>query len=479
MNTRDTKPSRRAGLIARVAMLALAALTAADSGRAQPVPPEASPVLLIEVKGAIGVATSAYIARGLELAQKRDAALVVLRLDTPGGLVTSTRDIIESILGSAVPVAVYVAPSGARAASAGTYIVYASHIAAMAPGTHLGAATPVSLGGPPGVPSPADRERRPGGDKGDNAPTDSSSAMERKIINDAAAYLRSLAQLRGRNADFAEKAVRSAETMTAEEARDAQVIDLLAASLTDFMAAIDGRRVTVAGGAERTLATKEAPVETIVPDWRTIIIGVITDPNVAYLLMLAGIYGIAFEIWNPGVVFPGVIGGISLLLALAAFAVLPVSYAGASLIVLGIALMIAEAFTPGVMALGIGGLIAFVVGSIFLFDPGDIGIAFGVSWPTIAAAAATSGAFFFLVLGFALRARRQPVVTGIEEMIGSRGQVLDWTGTTGHIHLHGEVWQARAGVSLAPGTAVRVARLDGLTAVVEATDAAAPPPSER
>jgi membrane-bound serine protease (ClpP class) len=447
-------------------------------GHAQPVSPAgAGPVLVVEVKGVIGVAASAYIARGLEQAAQRDAVLVVLRLDTPGGLVSSTRDIIESILSSRVPVAVYVAPSGSRAASAGTYILYAAHVAAMAPGTHLGAATPVSLGPPPGMPGnerPAERDKQD--DRSGGRPAPPSSAMERKVLNDAAAYIRALAQLRGRNADFAEKAVREAATLTANEARDAKVIDVLAAGLPDLLAAVDGRKVNAAG-LERTLATSGARVETLAPDWRTRVIAAITDPNVAYLLLIVGFYGIIFEIWNPGMVFPGVIGGISLLLALAALAVLPVSYAGLALIVLGAGLMIAEAFTPGVGVLGLGGLVAFVAGSIFLFDPGDIGFEFGVAWPTIAAATATSAAFFFLVLGFAMKARHRPVVTGVEEMIGAGGHVLDWSGNAGRIRTHGEVWQARRAADtgpLAPGAPVRVVRLDGLTAIVEPAEA---PPS--
>jgi membrane-bound serine protease (ClpP class) len=458
-----------------IAFVVIWGLTLLAPAHAQ-APAAPGPVLVIEVKGVIGVAASAYIARGIEQAAQRNAALVVLRLDTPGGLVSSTRDIIEAILSSSVPVAVYVAPSGSRAASAGTYILYAAHVAAMAPGTHLGAATPVSLGPPPGMPgTPPPDERPPAGekDKPSDRPALPGSSMERKVLNDAAAYMRALAQLRGRNAEFAEKAVREAATMTATEARDAKVIDVLAAGLPELLAAIDGRKVNVAG-SERPLATRGAPVETLTPDWRTRVLAAITDPNVAYLLLIVGFYGIIFEIWNPGMIFPGVIGGISLLMALAALAVLPVSYAGLALILLGAGLMIAEAFTPGVGVLGLGGLVAFVAGSIFLFDPGDIGFEFGVAWPTIAAATATSAAFFFVILGFAMKSRRRPVVTGIEEMVGAGGQVLDWSGDAGRILTHGETWQARRAADagpLPPGAAVRIVRLDGLTAIVEPADA--------
>lgn len=450
------------------------------------VAPETSPgpVLVIEVKGVIGVAASAYIARGIDQAAQRRAPLVILQLDTPGGLVTSTRDIIEAILKAPLPVAVYVAPSGARAASAGTYILYAAHVAAMAPGTHLGAATPVSLGPPPGMPggTPPQDERPPTQDdrRGDRPPPPG-SAMERKVLNDAAAYMRALAQLRGRNTEFAERSVREAATMTANEARDARVIDVLAESIPDLLAAIDGRPIKI-GGGERTLATRNAPVETLTPDWRTRLIAVITDPNVAYLLLIVGFYGIIFEIWNPGMIFPGVVGGIALLLAMAALAVLPVSYAGLALMLLGAGLMIAEAFTPGIGILGLGGLVAFVAGSIFLFDPGDIGFEFGVAWPTVAAATATTAAFFFLVLGFAVKARTRPVMTGMEEMIGAPGRVIEWSGAEGRIRAHGEIWQARLAPGMSPpsaGANVRISRLDGLVAIIEPADGPPQPAPRR
>lgn len=418
----------------------------------------AGPVILIEVKGVVGVAASAFIARGLEQAASRDSPLVILQLDTPGGLVSSTRDIIDAILASPVPVVVYVAPSGARAASAGTYLVYAAHLAAMAPATHLGAATPVSLGPPPAAPKPDEK-----------APSRPGEAMERKVVNDAAAYLRALAQLRGRNADFAERSVREAATLTAGEAREAGVIDIVALSVPELLAALDGRTVTLPGG-ERTLATRGATLETIAPDWRTRVIAVVTDPNVAYLLLILGFYGLMFELWHPGAAVPGVLGAICLLMALAALAVMPVSYAGLALLVLGLGLMVAEAFSPTLGVLGVGGLVAFVVGSLFLFDAGELGgVEFGVAWPTIAAASAASALFFFAVLGAAIKARRRPVVTGIEEMLGSPGEVLQWQGDAGLIRAHGEVWQARLARSgtLAAGDGVRVVRLEGLTAIVE------------
>jgi membrane-bound serine protease (ClpP class) len=434
---------------------------------AQTDPARPAHAVVVELKGVIGVAAADFLIRSIDKAREGGASLVIIRMDTPGGLLSATRDIIGAILESQVPIAVHVAPGGARAASAGTYIVYASHIAAMAPGTHIGAATPVSLGGTPGLPG---NEREPAPEKSEEkSDRTPASAGERKALNDAIAYLRSLAQLRSRNAEFAERAVRDAATMTAVEAQAAGVVEIVAASTEELLAAIHDRSVTIQG-AERKLATGDARYSTLSPDWRTRLIAVVTDPNVAYLLLLLGFYGILFEIWNPGFIFPGVIGGIALLTALAALAVLPVSYAGLALILLGVALMVAELLTPGFLVLGIGGIVAFIIGSVFLFDPGDVSFSFGVSWPLIAAATATTAAFMFLVLGLALRARRRPVLTGIEEMVGSTGKVIDWSGDTGRIHVRGETWQARlpAGeAALAAGAPVRIIALDGLTAIVE------------
>jgi membrane-bound serine protease (ClpP class) len=431
-------------------LLALALTTAA----AQP----AAPVLVAEIKGAIGVASTGFIQRAMEKARAQDATLLVLQLDTPGGLVSSTRDIISAMLASPVPIAVYVAPSGARAASAGTYIAIASHIAAMAPGTHLGAATPVALGGAPGMPGEDKRSEK---DKAGDG-----SAMDRKVINDAVAYIRSLAQLRGRNADWAERAVRGGETLTAEEALRDKVVDLVAPSLAALLTSIDGRKVTTASG-ERTLATKSATITTLAPDWRDRILAVITDPSIAYLLLIIGIYGIIFEFWSPGFVAPGVIGAISLLLGLAALSVLPVNYAGLALILLGIALMVAEHFTPGIGVMGIGGLVAFVAGSLFLFEPTEGGYEVSVPLPVIAATALTVGALLLWVLASALRSRKAAVVSGVADMIGAPAQVIDWADARGRVRLRGELWNARAGTAFSPGDAVRVAAVEGLTLVVE------------
>lgn len=436
------------------------AAAAAEPGRA---------VVTLQIKGAIGVASTMQFEAALERARKEQAALVVMKLDTPGGLVASTREIIQAILNSPVPVAVYVAPAGAHAASAGTYITYAAHVAAMAPGTHLGAATPIQLGSP-GTPAPAPapaREQDPskkGAPKGDQQTT-----MERKVLNDAIAYLRSLAQLRGRNADWAEKAVRDAATLTAEEAVRMKVVDFLASDVDDLLQKADGRIVT-AGGEKRRLATRNAEVIAVEPDWRMRVLNVLANPNIAFILLLAGIYGILFEFWNPGAIVPGVIGGISLLLALAALAVLPVNYAGLALVLLGIALMTVEALSPGIGALGIGGVIAFIAGGIFLFDPEGADIAFRVTWPVLAAAAGGSAAFFILAFGYALRARRRQVATGSEQMIGMAGRVVSWRGAAGTVRVHGEIWGAASPDPLAPGDPVIVVSREGLTLTVKRSD---------
>lgn len=474
------------GMIQRhtcVAAVAVGLIVAVGPGlsRAAPTAPvpmapvPRAPVDVVDVKGAIGVATSRQIADAVRRATADAAQLLVIRLDTPGGLVSSTREIIQSIVSSPVPVAVYVAPGGARAASAGTYITYAAAIAAMAPGTNIGAATPISLGGPelPGS-APSQPSGKPPAGKGeqDRAPPPKTTE-ERKVLNDAVALIRSLAQLRGRNADWAEHAVRDAATLTAQEALHDHVIDVVAADVPDLLVKLDGR-VVPAGGIEHRLATKGAAMVTIPTDTWTRVLSVITDPNVAYILMLAGIYGLAFEFLSPGMVLPGIVGGISLLLALTALSVLPVNYAGLALILLGIALMAGEAATPGVIALGIGGVVAFVVGTLFLFEPGRMG-GLHVAWPVLASAAAVSALFMLFVIGAALRARRRKVVGGAEEMIDSPAHVVDWHDHAGRVRLRGELWEARAERAFRPGDTVRVARRDGLKLLVEPERGGTPP----
>jgi membrane-bound serine protease (ClpP class) len=422
----------------------------------------AGPAFVLEVKGAIGPAMTDYVARGFEEAKEAGAGVVILRMDTPGGLDSSMRDIIHLILASPVPVVTYVAPSGARAASAGTYILYASHVAAMAPATNLGAATPIQLGGAPQPLGDKDEDEEAGKEK--RRPPENAAAA--KAVNDAVAYIRGLARLRGRNADWAEAAVREAASLPSEEALQKGVIEIIAPDLPTLLAEIDGRRVNVSGG-EATLATKGAEIRVREPGWRTRLLAAITDPNVALILMLIGIYGLIFEFMNPGMVLPGVMGAIALLVGLFALNTLPIDYAGAALVLLGLAFMAAEAFVPSFGVLGIGGAVAFVIGLIMMFDFGEAP-GFELAPGLAVGAGIASAAFFLLVVAAAFRARRRAVVSGEEELVGKKAEVVRVEDGVIWVRIRGEIWQARslAGTP-SPGSRVRVTGRDGLVLLVE------------
>ncbi len=446
----------------------VAAILAFAPGRADAVP---GSVLIVPLAGAIGPASADFVGRSLTHAAEENAQLVVLQIDTPGGLDRSMRQIIQDILASPVPVAAFVAPSGARAASAGTYILYASHIAAMAPGTNLGAATPVSIGMP--APAPATPASKPSDaskpEKSEGSQGGDEGTMTKKAVHDAAAYIRSLAQMRGRNVEWAERAVRESVSLSADEALSEHVIELTARDVPELLTKLDGRKIVTAGG-ERILATSGAATATLAPDWRTRFLAIITDPSVALMLLMAGVYGLFFEFWNPGLALPGVLGAICLLLGLFALQMLPVNYAGLALVLLGITFIIAETFLPAYGSLGVGGIVAFAIGAVMLIDTDVPG--FGVPYWLIATLAAVTALFVFFVAGAALKARRRPIVTGHEQLIGSIGVALDDLDTEGWARIHSEQWRVKSPVPIKRGQRVRVtARSDLLLSVLPVTEA--------
>ncbi|SHF53594.1 membrane-bound serine protease (ClpP class) [Microbulbifer donghaiensis] len=462
---------RRLPVCFTLLLVALAALAAAQ-------PIERPHVALLSIDGPIGPATTDYFVRATEEAEEKGAQLIVLQMDTPGGLDAATRDIIQHILASPVPIVTYVHPAGARAASAGTYILYASHIAAMTPATTLGAATPVQMGGMPGAPG-EQPDDKPSGEKGGESTEDkegkngekkdspaSGTAMERKMVNDSVAYIRGLARRHNRNADWAEKAVREAATLTATEALEENVIDIVAGNNEDLLKQVAGRKVALAEG-ELAISPSiaELPLESYEPDWRNEILALITNPQIAYILLLIGIYGLIFEGYNPGALVPGIVGIICLLLAFYALQVLPINYAGLALIIVGALLIVAEVFMPSFGALGIGGVIALVIGSVMLIDTDVPGMQ--VSRKLIGAIAGVSGLALLGILMAVGKSLRKPRVAIENALVGRTAIVSGIQDGDVLVHLDGEIWQARCDQPLQPGQRVKVVEQHGLFLRVE------------
>jgi len=431
---------RRLAAAAWAAILLLgAAPPAAPPARStSTAPAKEKPVVdVLTVEGAIQPISAQVIVQAIARAERDKREALIIRLDTPGGLDTAMRDIIKRILVSEVPVVVYVAPAGSRAASAGTFIAYAAHVAAMSPGTSIGAATPVNLGG---------------GDTGKD--------LARKVRNDAVSYIRSLAAQRGRNADWAEKAVREGGSLPEDEALRLHVIDYIARDLNELLRRMDGRRVTVAG-LTRTLHTKDAVTHEVAASWRQKILGRILDPNIAYILFILGFYGILFELSNPGAILPGIVGGICLLLAFLAFQALPVSMTGLFLILFAMLLFAADIKVQSHGLLAVGGVVSLVLGSLVLLS-GDGG-AMRVSLSVIVTVTVATMLFFAFVVGAGVRALKRKPLTGREGLVGERGVALTELGPhEGRIFVHGEYWEAEADERIEKGAPVVVDRVDGM-----------------
>jgi membrane-bound serine protease (ClpP class) len=393
-------------------------------------------ITVINAEGVVNPVMSEFILKNIEIAEEQNAEVLVIKLDTPGGLDTSMRSIVKGIISSEVPIAVYVSPSGARAASAGVFITLAAHVAAMAPGTNIGAAHPVGVGG-----------------KIDKT-------MAEKVVNDAAAYIRSLAEKRGRNAEWAEKAVRESVSATQDEALTLKVIDLVSPDLKTLLKTIDGR-VVKTSIAEHTIKTAGINIRHSEMSFRQKLLDIISNPNVAYMLMLIGFYGIFFELTNPGAIFPGVLGAICLILAFYSFQTLPVNYAGLMLILLAIVLFILEIKVTSYGLLTIGGLISMIIGSIMLFEsPLPF---FRLSLKVILPSAFLTTLFFGLSIFLVVKAHRRKPVTGMEGIIGLEGEARTDIHMDGEVFVHGEIWKARSDMPIKAGEKIIVEQADNLT----------------
>lgn len=399
----------------------------------------ANRAVLLQIDGAIGPATVDYFKRGLEFAKKQQAKVIILELNTPGGLAASVRSINQDIIASTIPVITYVAPSGARAASAGTYVMYASHLSAMAPGTNIGSATPINL---------LDNNK---------------SVSHDKVLNDSVAYIRSLAELRGKNADWAEKAVRQSANISANEAKGLNVIDIVAPDYQTLLKEADGKEVGINEIVHKVNA-KDIQLEKFTPGWRYDFLSFLTNPNVAYILLLIAFYGLFFELASPGAILPGVVGLIALLLVLYAFQLMPINYAGLALVMVGIAFMLFEVYVTSFGVIGIGGAVAFIIGSILLFDVNDPN--YRLTLRLIGLMGVVTIGFFFILINIAYRSQKKAVVSGREALIGTEGTVLSVKDDEIVVRVLGEIWEAKSEHSLKIGDKIRVAQIEGLTLTV-------------